>query len=141
MKTIKFSYERKNNQYIVYRVTEWQEVDGYHINFEAVKKAKTRKAAYEEVQKLNAEMRRKYFKDCDDFASYIFDSVLFHGEKVTEEFNEITGLSLPLGMSVYEIEELPNTCKNYEQFGTIKSWLYDLYKMIETQDMSSIEIY
>lgn len=128
MKTTRFSYERKNSQYIVYRVTEWQEAEGYHINFEAVKKTRTLKAAYEEVQKLNTEIRRRDFNDSDDFASYIFDSVLFHGEKVTEEFNEITGLSLPLGTNLYNVDELPNTGKNYKQFGTVKSWLYDLYE-------------
>lgn len=57
MTTTRFSYERKNNQYIVYRVKEWRDEDGYHINFEAFKKAKTRKAAYEEVLKLNADMK------------------------------------------------------------------------------------
>lgn len=81
------------------------------------------------------------FKDCDDFTNYILDSVLDFGQIVTEEFNSITGLSLPIGANVDEIAELPNTSKNYEKFGTVRSWLYDLYKMYEPKDMSSIIIF
>lgn len=83
---------------------------------------------------------RNTFTDCDDFANYILDSVLDFGQIVTEEFNSITGLSLPIGANVDKIEELPNTSKNYETFGTVKGWLYDLYKMFEPKDMTSIEI-
>lgn len=84
---------------------------------------------------------RNTFTDCDDFANYILDSVLDFGQIVTEEFNLITGLSMPIGANVDQIAELPNTAKNYETFGTVRSWLYDLYKMFEPVDMSTIEIY
>jgi hypothetical protein len=72
---------------------------------------------------------RNTFTDCDDFANYIIDEILDFGQIVTEEFNSITGLSLPIGANVDQIAELPNTGKNYEKLGTVKGWLYDLYEI------------
>jgi len=80
----------------------------------------------------------KNFTDCDKFASYITDHVLDFGEFITNEFNEITGLKLPIGYSVYQLTDLPNTGSNYAKFGTFKSWLYDLYffsKMNEVEKL------
>ncbi|WP_221407074.1 hypothetical protein, partial [Elizabethkingia miricola] len=62
------------------------------------------------------------FTNCDDFANYIFDKVLDFGEIITPDFNSLTCLNLPLGESVFELSELPNTGVNYAQFGTVKSW-------------------
>ncbi|WP_143349664.1 hypothetical protein, partial [Elizabethkingia miricola] len=70
------------------------------------------------------------FTNCDDFANYIFDKVLDFGEIITPDFNSLTCLNLPLGESVFELSELPNTGVNYAQFGTVKSWFYDLYKSL-----------
>ncbi|AQX00443.1 hypothetical protein BBD32_02670 [Elizabethkingia anophelis] len=70
------------------------------------------------------------FTNCDDFANYIFDKVLDFGEIITPDFNSLTCLNLPLGESVFELSELPNTGENYAQFGTVKSWFYDLYKSL-----------
>lgn len=81
------------------------------------------------------------FKDCDEYASYVLESLLDFGANVTEEFNSYTGLSLPIGSNVYEIKDLPTTGKNYAQFGTLKAWLYDLYEMHKEQDLTTIEIF
>lgn len=69
------------------------------------------------------------FKTSDDFANYILDSVLDFGEIVTEEFNKITGLSLPVGTNLSKVKDLPNAGQNYEKFGSVKGWIYDLYEM------------
>ncbi|MDV3490957.1 hypothetical protein CMV03_07105 [Elizabethkingia anophelis] len=69
------------------------------------------------------------FKDYDEFAAYVSDSLFDLGEKITDEFNSFTGLSLPIGANVYQLADLPNTGKNYAQFGTVKAWLYDLYEI------------
>lgn len=70
---------------------------------------------------------RQNFKDCDDFANYVFDSVLDYGEIITNEFNQLTGLNIKVGSDINTIESLPCLGINYTEFGSVKSMLYDLY--------------
>lgn len=71
---------------------------------------------------------RTIFTDCDDFASYVLDSLAALGDEVTERLNEFLGINLQIGADLYKIENLPNTGANFAQFGTVKAWLYDLYE-------------
>lgn len=71
---------------------------------------------------------RNTFRDYDDFASYVLDSLAGLGYEITEELNCFLGLNLPIEADLYKIEQLPNMGKNYAQFGTVRSWLYDIYE-------------
>lgn len=76
----------------------------------------------------NMKTFRNSFIDCDDFASYVLDSLAALGYEVTEELNEFLGINLPIGEDLYSLEKLPKTADNYAQFGTVRSWLYDLHE-------------
>lgn len=84
---------------------------------------------------------RNTFTDCDDFASYVLDSLAGLGYEVTKDLNIFLGVDLPIEADLYKMENLPSTGENYKKFGSVRSWLYDLYKMYEPKDMSSIEFY
>lgn len=77
----------------------------------------------------NTNTFRNSFKDCDDFASYVLDSLSGLGYEVTEELNEFLGLDLPIEADLYKIENLPDAGRNYAQFGTVRSWLYDIFNV------------
>ncbi|MCL1656781.1 hypothetical protein M2T79_09235 [Elizabethkingia miricola] len=70
---------------------------------------------------------RQNFKDCDDFANYVFDSVLDYGSIISNEFNQLTGLDIKVGSDINTIESFPFLGINYIEFGSVKSMLYDLY--------------
>ncbi|CRH24913.1 hypothetical protein M2T28_14500 [Elizabethkingia miricola] len=70
---------------------------------------------------------RQNFKDCDDFANYVLDSVLDYGEIISNEFNQLTGLNIKVGSDINTIESLPCLGINYIELGSVKSMLYDLY--------------
>lgn len=70
---------------------------------------------------------RQNFIDCDDFANYVFDSVLDYGSIISNEFNVLTGLNLKVGSDIKTIESLSCIGINYIEFGSVKSMLYDLY--------------
>jgi len=72
---------------------------------------------------------RNTFTDCDDFASYVLDSLAGLGYEVTEELNTFLGVDLPIETDLYKIETLPNTGENYKKFESVRSWLYDLFEM------------
>jgi|GEM_PF-3853398 len=76
----------------------------------------------------NMKTFRNSFIDCDDFASYVLDSLAALGYEVTEELNEFLGINLPIGEDLYKMTLLPKSGDNYEKFGTVRSWLYDLYE-------------
>ncbi|MDQ8748372.1 hypothetical protein [Elizabethkingia miricola] len=76
----------------------------------------------------NMKTFRITFTDCDDFASYVLDSLAALGYEVTEDLNEFLSINLPIGEDLYSLEKLPKTADNYAQFGTVRSWLYDLYE-------------
>ncbi|MCT4151307.1 hypothetical protein HZP37_08520 [Elizabethkingia anophelis] len=76
----------------------------------------------------NMKTFRITFTDCDDFASYVLDSLTALGYKVTEELNEFLGINLPIGEDLYKMKLLPKSGCNYEKFDTVRSWLYDLYE-------------
>ncbi|TDS14705.1 hypothetical protein [Sphingobacterium paludis] len=70
------------------------------------------------------------FKNCDDFADYIIDSVLNHGDIVTHEFNRMTNLDIPVGRSLNQyVKEKVAGGKNFSEFGTVKAFLYDIYEL------------
>ncbi|MDV3537935.1 hypothetical protein CMU94_02210 [Elizabethkingia anophelis] len=70
---------------------------------------------------------RQNFTDCDDFANYVFDSVLDYGLIISNEFNQLTGLNIKVGSDIKTIESLPSLGTNYIEFRSVKSMLYDLY--------------
>lgn len=77
--------------------------------------------------------QRKQFENCDQFADYIFDSVLELGDKVTLEFNKATNLDIPTGWSLSEwLEKNPQRGENFKEFGTVRSFLYDIYELAKS---------
>lgn len=73
------------------------------------------------------------FENCDQFADFIIDSVLDHGDKVTAEFNKLTNLDIPKGTPLTEwLLVNPQMGDNFKKFGTVKSFLYDIYEFAKS---------
>lgn len=73
------------------------------------------------------------FDNCEQFAAYIFDSLLKEGDKVTLEFNKITNLDIPTGRSLDQwVRDNITKGYNFEKFGTTKSFLYDIYELTKS---------
>lgn len=77
--------------------------------------------------------QKTQFENCDQFADYIIDSVLEFGDKITLEFNRATNLDVPTGWSLSEwLEKNPQRGENFKKFGTVKSFLYDIYELTKS---------
>ncbi|MGK6342884.1 hypothetical protein ACMGDK_11630 [Chryseobacterium sp. DT-3] len=72
---------------------------------------------------------RKTFTNCDDFASYVLDNLCDLGYEVTEDVNIFLNINMPIGYSLFAMSKLPNVGRNYNRFGTVRSWLYDIYEL------------
>lgn len=68
--------------------------------------------------------------DCDMFATFVCDCVLTFGEKTNQDFNKIVGLDFANDTDIfnYSIEVgLPHGV-NYDQYKTVRSFLYDIWE-------------